>query len=147
LLVSSIEDEQPVWRLLSLKDGTMSPPMAERKTLEPPDRVPDHTSHDRWSARRPTPKSTSLRSHQRAGVAGDRACVSQRARALRVSLERLRQGDREVEGERDGFGYQLVDLTTHRAEALGDIYEGVGKPLEVRRITYAAGDGLMIRPT
>jgi len=49
-----------------------------------------------------------------------------------------------VEGERDGFGYQLVDLTNHRAEALGDIYEGVGKPFEVRTITYAAADGLMI---
>jgi len=49
-----------------------------------------------------------------------------------------------VEGERDGYGFELVDLATHRAEPLGDIFEGVTKPFEVQRITYAATDGLEI---
>jgi len=49
-----------------------------------------------------------------------------------------------VEGQKDGFVYELVDLTAHRADIVGDVYEGLGKPLEVRRITYAAADGLQI---
>src|SRR5262249_20893070 len=49
-----------------------------------------------------------------------------------------------VEGEHDGYGYELVDLTTHHAEALGDIYDGISKPFEARPIDYPAGDGLMI---
>jgi acetyl esterase/lipase len=144
LLVSSIENEEPVWRLLSLKDGAMSPPMAERKTLEHPiesratNRMIggvhiadseeyvffDPTIEQSWQAIVHT-------------FPNERVLLESASSDFGKVIVR-------VEGERDGFGYQLVDLTTHRAEALGDIYEGVSKPFEVRRISYAAGDGLMI---
>jgi len=144
LLVSSIEDEQPVWRLLSLKDGTMSPPMAERKTLEHP--IESRTTHRMIGGVHVADSEEYVffdPTSEQAWQAIVRAFPNERVRFESASSDFGKVIVR-VEGERDGFGYQLVDLTTHRAEALGDIYEGVGKPLEVRRITYAAGDGLMI---
>jgi dipeptidyl aminopeptidase/acylaminoacyl peptidase len=35
-------------------------------------------------------------------------------------------------------------MKTYRAQSLGDVYEGLGHPLEVRRVTYRAADGLEI---
>jgi dipeptidyl aminopeptidase/acylaminoacyl peptidase len=49
-----------------------------------------------------------------------------------------------VEGARDGFVYELVDLTTFQAAPLGEVYKGIGAPHEVRRVTYEAADGLKI---
>src|SRR5262249_38173679 len=34
LLLSQIEDGDPVWRLLSLKDGSIGPPLAERQQFD-----------------------------------------------------------------------------------------------------------------
>ena len=48
-----------------------------------------------------------------------------------------------VESREKGYRYVLVDLDSHRMEPLGEVYEGV-KPLEVRRINYAAADGTEI---
>jgi dipeptidyl aminopeptidase/acylaminoacyl peptidase len=49
-----------------------------------------------------------------------------------------------VDGAKHGFLYELVDLKAHRADPIGDVYEGGALPLPVRRITYAATDGLQI---
>jgi esterase/lipase len=144
LLVSSVEDEQPVWRLLSLKDGTMSPPMAERKALERP--IESRTTHRMIGGVHVSDSAEFVffdPTIEQAWQAIVRAFPDEHVLFESASSDFGRVIVR-VEGERDGFGYQLVDLTTHRAEALGDIYEGVSKPFEVRRITYAAGDGLMI---
>ena len=43
--------------------------------------------------------------------------------------------------DRDGYCFGLVDLSTHRGEPLGEVCEGIGRPLEVRRIPCAAADG------
>ena len=48
-----------------------------------------------------------------------------------------------VDGMRDGFAYEIVDLDTMSFEPVGDVYEGV-TPLEVRRLTYKAADGIAI---
>jgi dienelactone hydrolase len=144
LLVSSIEDEEPVWRLLSLKDGAMSPPMAERKTLEHP--IESRATHRMIGGVHISDSEEYVFFDPT--IAQSWQAIVRTFPNERVLLESASSDFGKVivrvEGERDGFGYQLVDLTTHRAEALGDIYEGVSKPFEVRRITYAAGDGLMI---
>jgi dipeptidyl aminopeptidase/acylaminoacyl peptidase len=144
LLVSSIEDDEPVWRLLSLKDGTMSPPMAERKQLEHP--IESRVTH-RMIGGVHIGDSAEYVFFDPATEESWKAIV----RAFpdeRVVLESASNDFGKVivrvEGQRDGFAYQLVDLGTHHAEALGDIYEGVSAPFEVRRITYTAGDGLKI---
>jgi dipeptidyl aminopeptidase/acylaminoacyl peptidase len=144
VLVSSVENEEPVWRLLSLKDGSMSAPMAERKALEHP--IEDGVTHRMIGGVHIADSAEFVffdpaieQSWQTIlhALPGERVTFASSSDDFRKVIVR-------VEGERDGYGYELVDLTTHRAEALGDIYEGIGKPFEVRRITYAAADGLMI---
>jgi dipeptidyl aminopeptidase/acylaminoacyl peptidase len=52
----------------------------------------------------------------------------------------------KVEGPRDGVAYAYVDLGTHQASAIADIYAGI-KPEDlapVQRIAYPAADGLTI---
>lgn len=144
LLVSSVEDEEPVWRLLSLKDGTMGAPMAERKALERP--IESRATHRMIGGVHISDSEEYVffdPATEQSWQAIVRAFPNERVHFESASSDFGKMIVR-VEGERDGYGYQLVDLTTHRAEALGDIYEGVSKPFEVRRISYAAGDGLMI---
>ena len=83
---------------------------------------------------------------RRAGVVGRRS--SSTFRGERLHLESASADFRKivvrVEGQEDGYRYVLVDLNAQTATPLGDIYEGLTKPLEVRRITYDAADGLEI---
>jgi dipeptidyl aminopeptidase/acylaminoacyl peptidase len=49
-----------------------------------------------------------------------------------------------VFGPRDGYAYALFDWYTHKAAVLSPVYEGLAAVSEVKRITYAAADGLQI---
>ena len=49
-----------------------------------------------------------------------------------------------VDGPNYGYRYVLIDLKHPGAVPIGNVYEGIDKSLEVRPITYAAGDGLEI---
>jgi len=49
-----------------------------------------------------------------------------------------------VEGGKVGYRYELIDLVIPKASTIGKVYAGIDNPLEVRRITYPAGDGLEI---
>ena len=49
-----------------------------------------------------------------------------------------------VDGPNYGYAYVLIDLKHPGAVPIGNVYKGIDKPLEVRPITYAAGDGLQI---
>jgi dienelactone hydrolase len=49
-----------------------------------------------------------------------------------------------VDGPNYGYRYVLIDLKHPGAVPIGNVYTGIDKPLEVRPITYAAGDGLQI---
>ena len=144
LLVQRIEDGDAVWRLLSLKDGSIGEPLAEKQTLDRPIEDPltfrmiggvhvgdsegyvffDPFVQQSWQA--------AVRAFPNERVRFESAAAGFKKMIVRV------------EGERDGYCYELIDLTTHRAEPLGDVYEGIGKPLEVRGVTYTAADGLQI---
>lgn len=50
-----------------------------------------------------------------------------------------------VDGPNYGYRYVLIDLKHPAAVPIGNVYTGIVKPLVVRAITYAAGDGLQIR--
>ncbi len=52
LLMESTENGDPVWRLLSLRDGTFGPPMAQRAALEQPIEDRPDLSHDGRHTRR-----------------------------------------------------------------------------------------------
>jgi dipeptidyl aminopeptidase/acylaminoacyl peptidase len=144
LLLERIEDGESVWRLLSLKDGNVGPPLSQGQALVRPIMNPrthwmiggvhigdseeyvffDPDLQEAWN--------TLMRSFP--GERVQRESVSADLRKVIV----------RVEGARDGFRYELVDLDAHSAIPLGDVYEGVRQPLDVRRITYAAADGLQI---
>jgi len=49
-----------------------------------------------------------------------------------------------VQGPKHGYRYELVDLDKSAAVPIGKVYAGIDNPLEVRRLTYAAADGLEI---
>jgi dipeptidyl aminopeptidase/acylaminoacyl peptidase len=49
-----------------------------------------------------------------------------------------------VEGPKHGYRYELVDLDKSAAAPIGKVYAGIDAPLEVWRVTYAAGDGMQI---
>jgi dipeptidyl aminopeptidase/acylaminoacyl peptidase len=146
LLVSSIEDNELVWRLLSPNDGRLGEPMAAEKALQWP--IEDPITHRMVGGSYLAGSDDSVRSvfidpHlERSWQAIVRAFPNERVHLESASSDFGKMLVR-VEGERDGYCFELVDLATHRAEPLGDIYEGI-KPLEVRRIDYPATDGLSI---
>ncbi|HWZ63062.1 MAG TPA: S9 family peptidase [Steroidobacteraceae bacterium] len=144
LLLQRIEDGDAVWRLLSLKDGSIGAPMAEKQTLDQP--VEDPLTFRMIGGVHVGDSEEYLffdPSVQQSWQAAVRAFPNERVR-FESAAAGFKKLVVRVEGERDGYCYELIDLTTHRAEPLGDVYEGIGKPLEVRRITYAAADGLAI---
>jgi dipeptidyl aminopeptidase/acylaminoacyl peptidase len=144
LLLQRIEDGDAVWRLLSLKDGSIGAPLAEKQALDQP--IEDPLSFRMMGGVHVGDSEEYVffdPSAQQSWQAAVRAFPNERVR-----LESVAAGFKKmivrVEGERDGYCFELVDLTTHHAEPLGDVYEGIGKPFEVRRITYTAADGLQI---
>jgi dipeptidyl aminopeptidase/acylaminoacyl peptidase len=144
LLVQGVEGGDPVWRLFALKDGTLGPPMQERKTLTTP-------IEDRLSARlvggvhidddwRYVFFDDGMQKQWDAIV---RTFGSARVRLV-SSSEDFRRVIVRVDGAQYGYRYVLIDLDKATAEPVGDVYAGVTQPLEVRRINYAAADGLQI---
>jgi dipeptidyl aminopeptidase/acylaminoacyl peptidase len=144
VLLQRLEQGDAAWRLISISDGSIGPPMAEKKILDRPieDRLTDRMiggvhidDSDEYVFFDPA-----LQQRWQAVL---RAFHDERVRLESASADFHKLVVR-VEGERDGYCFELVDLDTHRAEPLGDVYEGISKPLEVRRITYTAADGLQI---
>jgi dipeptidyl aminopeptidase/acylaminoacyl peptidase len=144
LLVQMIEGEDPVWRLLSLHDGTLGAPMAERKELNTP--IEDHRTYRmiggvhagdgaRYVFFDPT--------MQQRWDSVMSAFVGERLRLVSWSDD-FRKFIVQVDGSKHGYAYEFVDMNTHTANPIGNVYEGGTPPLEVRRITYAAADGLPI---
>ena len=144
LLVQAVEDEDPVWRLLSLRDGTLSAPMAERKELDAP--IEDHRTYRmiggvhagddaRYVFFDPT--------LQQRWDSVMSAFAGERLRLVSWSDD-FRKLVVQVDGTQHGYAYELVDLSAHTASPIGDVYEGGTPPFEVRRVSYAAKDGLSI---
>jgi len=144
LLIQSIENGDSVWRVMSMTDGSLGPPMAEHRSLDAP--IEDRVTHrmiggvhvedqpvfvffdpdleDRWESIVASFPGESV------------AYVSSSADFSKIVVR--------IEGAQHGYRYVLVDVNKHSAASLGDVYQGVTAPLEVRRITYAAADGMRI---
>jgi dipeptidyl aminopeptidase/acylaminoacyl peptidase len=141
VLLQQVEEGDLVWRTLSMKDGSLGSPLADKAALNHP--------------------IESWRTHR---LVGGLHAADDEYRFLDPEIEKSWQGvlrafpDERVyfesasadfrkmvivvEGAKHGYSFELVDLDTHRAEPLGDVYEGITQPYEVRRVSYAAGDGL-----
>ena len=144
LLVSSRENSVPVWRLLSLKDGTFGPSMDERGSLESPieDRQTyrmiggvhtDDTDHYVFF----DPHVRTLWNGIVEGFSGEQVEFVSASVDFNKLIVR-------VNGTTHGFAYLLIDMHTLKVDMLGDVYKGIGSPLEVRRINYKAADGIEI---
>jgi len=144
LLMQTVENGESTWRLLSLKDGTLGAPMAEHKQLNSP-------IEDSRSDRMIGGVYVDDAAHyvffdpvmQRRWDAIVRAFPNERLRFVSAAADFMKIVVR-VDGPVDGYVYELVDLNRHAADEIGAVYDGVKLPLEVRRITYAAADGLQI---
>jgi dipeptidyl aminopeptidase/acylaminoacyl peptidase len=144
LLMQSIEAGEPVWQLLSLANGTLAAPMAERSSLEDP--IEDRLTHRMIGG-----VHTDDDAHYVFFDPGMQArwdSVVHGFNGVHVRLASMSSDLQEfivrIDGPGFGYQYSLVDLNIHKAEPLGDVYRGISEPLEVRRLTYPAGDNLRI---
>jgi len=144
LLMQTIEDGDPVWRLLSLKDGTFGPPMAERRSLSAP--IEDRLTHRMIGGVQIDDSSHYVffdGGTQARWDAIARAFKNERIRFISASAD-FKKVLVRVEGTFSGYQYELVDMDTYKAQSVGDVYDGVTAPLETRTIEYPAADGLRI---
>lgn len=144
LLVDAVEAGEPVWRLMSTKDGTLGPPMAERLALDEP--IEDQITYRMIGGVHVEDDAQYVffdPSLQRRWDATVKAFEGEHVQFVSASAG-FRSMVVRVDGKHFGYQYQLVNFDTGKAEPVGDIYAGLTEPLEVRRITYAAADGLQI---
>jgi dipeptidyl aminopeptidase/acylaminoacyl peptidase len=144
LLVQSIENGGRSWKLLSISDGKFAAPMAEDMVFDRVIQDPlthrligginivdlpeyvffDPTLEQRWKE---VVKAFDGDNVRYVSASSDHSKI--------VVL---------VEGPKHGYRYELIDLDKAAAVPIGKVYAGIDNPLEVRRITYAAADGLQI---
>jgi dienelactone hydrolase len=144
IVVEVPKDDGAVWRPLAVGDGTWGPPEAEGKRLT-------DVLIDRRTAR--IMGGTRGGSHwpyvffdpkfQARWDAIVRAFPDARIR-LESHADDFSKIIVLVNGPKEGLVYELVDLTTNRADILFEKYEGLGATSEVRQITYAAADEMQI---
>lgn len=144
LLTQTIEGEEPVWRLLSLRDGTLGAPMAERTELSLP--IVDQRTYRMIGGIHTGDDARYVFFDASMQERWDTVMHTFEGERLRVVSwsDDFQKFVVQVDGAKHGYAYQLVDLNTHTAAPIGDVYEGVSKPLEVRHISYAASDGMQI---
>jgi dipeptidyl aminopeptidase/acylaminoacyl peptidase len=144
LLMQAVEDGNPVWKLVSLADGTFGPAMAERKTLEAP--IEDRRTHRMIGGVHIDEARHYVFFDSKMQAQWD--AVVRAFEGARVDLVSRSDDFKKVvvlvDGSKYGYSYQLVDFATHQAEPIGDVYDGLTESLEVRSITYPAADGLQV---
>jgi dienelactone hydrolase len=144
LLVEQLEDDHPVWRLLSLKDGTLGAPMKERALMSDPLEDLYHERMIGGVRDRDYPEYTFLDpGMQRHWDEVTHAFPGQHVELVSYDSDFQKLIVRVVAPPR-GLIYELLDMQAHTAAGLGEVYKGAGPPLEVQRISYAAADGFQV---
>jgi dienelactone hydrolase len=144
LLVQSVENDESVWKLLSLKDGSLGPVLAEGRWLTDP--IEDRQSYRMIGGVQIQDDSRYVFFDAGTQARWDalvRAFPGAHVRLVSMSEDFQRLAVR-VESPEFGFKYELVDFDSHKSDPIGDVYQGLSHPLPTRRITYAAADGLQI---
>jgi len=144
LLMEVTEQDQTVWKSVSLKDGSQGPLIAGGRMLNHP--IEDRLSHQVIGASYLDDYynyvffDPAMQAHWDAIVG---AFKDDHVRYVSASAD-LKKILVLVDGPKYGYQYELVDLNTHKSDWVGDVYEGITQALPTRRVTYAAGDGLEI---
>jgi dipeptidyl aminopeptidase/acylaminoacyl peptidase len=144
LLVQTVEAEESVWRLLSLKDGELGAPMAEHKVLDAP--VEDHRTHRVIGGLHVGNDARYVFFDPHVQEQWDAVMHTFEGEPLHLVSwsDDFQKFVVQIDSPEHGFLYELADLKASRVVSIGEVYEGGIKPLEVRRISYAASDGLEI---
>lgn len=144
VLIQTIEQDSAVWRLLSLKDGSLGMPMEEARKFSAP--IEDRATHRMIGgmyvddARHYQFFEKNMQARWDAIVhTFDNEYVQLVSRSDDSSKVIVR-----VEGAVHGLSYELIDFTTHSVQPLGNVYDSILHLLETRRIAYVAKDGLKI---
>ncbi len=144
LLVQDIEAGDPVWRLLSLQDRKLGPPMEERASMSEPIEDPDtHRMIGGVQVREETEYVFFDRDLRNRWASIRHAFEGERLKLISTSAD-FTQFVVRVEGRRHGYRYQLVDMNQARTVSLGKVYDDVNEMMEVRPISYTASDGMKI---
>jgi dipeptidyl aminopeptidase/acylaminoacyl peptidase len=143
LLVESVENGDRSWKLLSMNDGKFA--------ALSDDKVFDYSMHDPVTdlmvggeSLVDTPEfvffDPAMEGRWKAVL---NAFDGDSVRYVSASSDHSKVLVR-IEGPKHGYRYELIDLEKAAAVPIGKVYAGIDNPLEVRRVTYAAADGLKI---
>jgi acetyl esterase/lipase len=144
LIVRFVENGEAVWKPLNLKDNTWGQPLGKGLAFS-------HVIEERKTGRiiggiREVGSNqyvffdNELQAHWDAIL---RAFPDERVRLVSNSDDFSRVV-LKVFGAKHGYVYALYDWYAHRATILGEVYEQVPAPAEMRAIYYPAADGLTI---
>ncbi len=144
VVVALLEDDHTVWRTLSRKDASwgaeLSPNHLRTRLLlgDGSDRMIGVASErDETNYQFESPELQANWDWVARVLHNERVeLVSLSANGRRILVRAL--------GPRSGYAYFLADLDEHVVTNIGDVYANLGPIAEVRKITYAAGDGLKI---
>jgi acetyl esterase/lipase len=144
ILLRFVENGEPLWKPLFLKDGSWGAPLAKGQAFRRP--ILDRKSGRVIGGVQGIDDSryiffdNELQAHWDAVL---RAFPGERVDLLSHSDDYSRLLVR-VFGAKDGYVYSLFDWYSHQATLLGKVYEGVESVAEMKHITYQAADGLEI---
>jgi acetyl esterase/lipase len=144
IIVNMLENGNPVWRPLNLKDNTLGPALERGVSF---DRVIGDRITGRIVGGIPSINDAKyvffdneLQAHWNAvlrAFPGEQVLLASHSDDFSKIIVR-------VFGVKSGCAYFLYDWNSHQATLLGQVYVGIGTPAEVRPVSYAAADGLII---
>jgi dipeptidyl aminopeptidase/acylaminoacyl peptidase len=144
IIVQFIENGAAIWKPLNIKDGSFGPPLEKGAAFAGV--IEDRMSSKIIGGIREVGDiqyvffDNELQAHWNAVLRAfpdERVHLMSRADDFSKVIVR-------VFGEKDGYVYALYDWYSHRASILGEVYEGLKSPAQVKAITYAAADGMNI---
>jgi dipeptidyl aminopeptidase/acylaminoacyl peptidase len=144
IIVSMLENGDPVWRPLNLKDNTLGPALESGASF---DRVIGDRTTGRIIGGIPRIDDAKyvffdneVQAHWNAvlrAFPGEQVLLASHSDDFSKIVVR-------VFGAKSGCAYFLYDWNSHQATLIGQVYVGIGTPAEVRPVQYAAADGLTI---
>jgi dipeptidyl aminopeptidase/acylaminoacyl peptidase len=143
-IVEFRQDEEPVWRPIALKDGTLGDALDHGAALQNVITDPRNDRIIGGVLKRDDLQyvffDNELQAHWNAIL---RAFPKDIVRLASHSAD-FSKTIVEVFGPEHGYAYAYFDWYTHQAVVLGSKYADVKQTAEIRKITYKAGDGISI---
>jgi dipeptidyl aminopeptidase/acylaminoacyl peptidase len=144
LLVQEPDGDKDAWKLLSLQDGKLGPPLGGDRTFRSP--IEDYATKRMIGGVYLTDYphyvffDPDLQTRWDEIIA---AFSGEQVRFVSASND-FTKFVVLVAGAKHGFAYFFVDLGTGHASLIGSAYGGLTAPLEVRSLTYPAQDGFLV---